>query len=242
MEFDIDAANAQHLEGLRQQQAKDAAAPPIPIGYSAAAELELWQILCRREIDIYERWLAEVAPDMQGTIRLVGEMGTWGTIEDVYAVRKDTLAATVAILRETFDGNFYEAYVALDRPLPLSREAKVVSDKWAPYEWDGWFFREANGLSHGSNGTDGRAKAVVEPASGMTWGSVVEVAMAVGRPVSSIYQHLRKRPGYATINGRVFEYDTTPKTAERRGVLDMTEGEKEESRARTRAAGFEPRF
>jgi len=234
MEFDIDAINHAHLE----RQRNVAPAEPTRLGITAAQQVETRWTQCHREVGVYEKWLPL---DLKGAVKAVLPDQMPDTIDAVTAVRTDTFAVIVAILRD-IHGDLMTAFIRLGRPLPLSRVSGASGDKWEPYEWDSWFLREENGWAHPEPAEDRRSRTVVEPATGMVWASAAELARAIDKPLQSLYHHLQGRAGYSKVAGRVFEYVTTPEKARPGSIDAMTEQEKEEARARSRAAGFEPRF
>lgn len=138
-------------------------------------------------------------------------------------------------------GDMIDKFRAMGEPPLLAFYFGVTRKALTERERAMYIQREQTGWKpDGSEPQDGRVKPVRELATGREWAAAADLATELGCHVATLYNHLRRDPRYAQVQGRVFEY-APPRPVP--GSIDaMTPDEKEAARARARAAGFEPRF
>lgn len=193
----------------------------------------------QKEAMLFDRWLVSLEPTMAGVVPSVLIKPVPADRDNTMAVRRELFRTFAAVL-ESLPGTRMDKYRKLKSPRMLRHYAGLATQRLDEREWCLELLGELSGRE---THQDHRSRAVIEPETGSVWSSATELATDLGCAKISVYQHLSKRL-LPTLRGRVFEYvdAEAPRKAVPGSIAAMTEEEKEESRARTRAAGFEPRF
>lgn len=228
---DIDDINSTYLNKLRDAEPE----PPKPV---ARVDIRngLWD-RAQREAIMYGRWISVFNPDLAAAFGIFENPPMPFEYQRILDQRNEALNVFIPLLL-AMPGTPSEKFKAMGRPKALTFILGLRSTRIPEEDWDRSVWANFNGASEYSG--DGRIKPVYEPATGMEWGSLQELADEIGCSVGTLYNHMRGAPTQPSVQGRVFRYAEVKPV--KGSISAMTEDEKEALRQRTREMGFEPNF
>lgn len=217
---DIDDINSTYLQKLRDTEP----AEPRPYGFVDMRD-SAWN-RARREAVMYGRWMSVFDPELVAAFAIFENPPTPFELQSIVNQRNDALQIFIGLIL-AMPGTPSEKFRAMGRPKALTHILGLRSARLTEDEWDLSIYVNYNGASDYS--TDGRVKPVLEPATGLEWGSLQELADEMGCSVGTLYNHMRGAPSQPSVQGRVFKYAEVQPV---RGSFDAkTEEEKKAIRA-----------
>lgn len=187
------------------------------------------------DIARWQRWLTALDEALAGALDLFRDPSEVD-MADAWAVFDGLVKA--------HPGSMSDKFRTMGSPPLLAHYCGMRATPLTPREVAMYAQQEQTGwLNDPARPADGRAKPVIEPATGATWPSATALADEMGANRATLYHHLRGDPRYKTVKGRTFEYvEKDPDTPLPGSLAAMTEAEKEKMRALARSHGFEPKF
>lgn len=190
-----------------------------------------------RDLRFMSRWIGRLDPSLSEIFDILKRPPS--------PVTQETIAAAALNASETFrallaalPGSMEEKFDRMGRPPLLAHMCGMRDTPLSPDEYAMEVSAELTGRPVICR-SDGRSKAVWEPATGLQWPSAAKLAEGIGCAPISAYKHLAS--GAGTLRGRKFEY--MPEDGpDPRSPASWSEERKEAERAKARALGFEPLF
>lgn len=190
-----------------------------------------------RNLRFMSRWIGRLDPAMSEIFDAMKSPPPLVTLESI-ALAAQSASDMFQALLHALPGTMEEKFDRMGRPPLLAHMCGARDAPLSPDEYALEVSAELTGRPV-LHRTDGRSKAVWEPATGLQWPSAAKLAEGIGCAPISAYKHLAS--GSGTLRGRKFEY-LPGEGPDPRSPANWTEARKEDERAKARALGFEPLF
>lgn len=192
-----------------------------------------------QEAELFEKWLTKLDQNLSNVINALSGPPEPKTPQSVMTFRAE-LRRMFFTLVDSLGVPRLDIFVVLGSPPMLRHFAGLSVTPLNAADWDLELYYETFG-NRPKPSSSGRAKAVVEPLTGLTWVSATALAAELGCAPISVYKHLSGDRSIRNLKGRRFEYSSDPEKAKNdpRLPVNWSEEERERQRAKARELGFE---